>query len=254
MHCSIWWTGVARRNWRPESSDRSLTLAGGSDPMAFLDGPELADADPVRTERVRDDWVELLSSPGPGRDDALARLHGLLLKAARHQVSQMFARLPAIGQARREDIVNQAADEAMVAVLGKLSSFQGRSQFTTWAYKFGILHAAVEVRRNLWHNREVPLESMPEPAAVGTSPEQLAEAADFSNAVSAAIDQVLTKHQRRVVLALLVDDVPFDVLADRLGTTRNALYKTLHDARGRLRTHLTVAGYLVPTRAEEVIP
>ena len=163
MLSSTWWTAVARRNWRPESSGRSLTPADGSDPMAFLDGPELADADPVRTERVRDNWVELLSSPGPGRDEALARLHGLLLRAARHQVSQMLARLPAIGQARWEDIVNQAADEAMVAVLGKLSSFQGRSQFTTWAYKFGILHAAVEVRRNLWHNREVPLESMPEP-------------------------------------------------------------------------------------------
>ncbi|MET3921403.1 sigma-70 family RNA polymerase sigma factor [Arthrobacter sp. UYEF20] len=222
--------------------------------MASLDGPELADADPVRTERAPDTWVELLSSPGPGRDEALASLHGLLLKAARHQVSQMLSRLPAIGQARWDDVVNQAADEAMLAVLAKLPSFQGRSQFTTWAYKFGILHAAVEVRRNLWRNREVPLENMPEPAAVGSSPELLAEAADFSSAVSSAIDQVLTAHQRRVVLALLVDDVPVDVLADRLGTTRNALYKTLHDARGRLRTRLTVDGYLVPTTAKEVIP
>lgn len=212
--------------------------------MTFLDDHELADTDPARSERAPDDWVELLSLPGPGRDEALARLHRLLLKAAGHQVSQMLSRLPAIGQARREDMVNQAADEAMVAVLGKLSSFQGRSQFTTWAYKFGILHAAVEVRRNLWRNREVPLESLAEPAAVGTSPEQLAEAADFSQAVSRAIDQVLTPHQRRVVLALLVDEVPVDVLADRLGSTRNALYKTLHDARGRLRTRLTVAGYL----------
>jgi RNA polymerase sigma-70 factor, ECF subfamily len=222
--------------------------------MTSLDGPDLADADRVRTEFVQDNWVELLSTPGPGHDDALSRLHGLLLKAAGHQVSLMVGRMPAIGQARREDIVNQSADEAMVAVLGKLSSFQGRSQFTTWAYKFGILHAAVEVRRNLWRNREVPLESLPEPAVVGTSPEQLAEAADLSHAVGTAINQALTTHQRRVVLALLVDEVPIDVLADRLGTTRNALYKTLHDARGRLRTHLTVAGYLAPTTAEEVIP
>jgi RNA polymerase sigma-70 factor (ECF subfamily) len=222
--------------------------------MASLDGPHLADKDPARTEFAPDNWGELLSRPGPGHDDALSRLHGLLLKAARHQVSQMLGRLPVIGQARREDMVNQAADEAMVAVLGKLSSFQGRSQFTTWAYKFGILHAAVEVRSNLWRNREVPLESLPEPAAVGTSPEQLAEAADLSSAVGSAINRALTMHQRRVVIALLVDEVPIDVLADRLGTTRNALYKTLHDARGRLRTHLSLAGYLVPTTAEEVIP
>lgn len=191
--------------------------------MTALDGPELADADPVRTEELREDWVELLSSPGPGHDEALARLHNLLLRAARHQVSQMLARMPAIGEARRQELVQQAADEAMIAVLGKLSSFEGRSRFTTWAYKFGILHAAVEVRRNLWRNREVPLESVPEPAALGNSPEQLAEAAALSDAVTIAIERALTAHQCRVVRALLIDEVPIDVLADRLGTTRNAL-------------------------------
>ncbi|EMY35882.1 sigma-24 (FecI-like) protein [Arthrobacter crystallopoietes BAB-32] len=220
--------------------------------MAALDGPELADADPVRIPDASQGWVDLLSAPGPGHDEALARLHSLLLKAARHQVSRMLA--PTIGSARREELIQQAADEAMVAVLGKLSSFEGRSRFTTWAYKFGILHAAVEVRRTVWRRREVPLDSLPEPAAAGSSPEQLAEAADFSHAVNIAIDQALTAHQRTVVLALLVDDVPIDVLADRLGTTRNALYKTLHDARGRLRARLTEAGYLEPSRTEEVIP
>ena len=46
------------------------------------------------------------------------------------------------------------------------------------------------------------------------------------------------------MLALLVDDVPIDILAERLGTNRNALYKTLHDARVRVRAFLTAAGYL----------
>jgi RNA polymerase sigma-70 factor, ECF subfamily len=222
--------------------------------MAALDGRELADADPVRAADVREDWVERLSVPGPGQEAALARLHELLLRAARHQVAQMVGRLPEIGAARREELTHQAADEAMVAVLGKLSSFEGRSKFTTWAYKFGILHAAVEVRRTLWRHREVPLETLPEPAAVGSSPDQLAEAADFSHAVGIAIDKSLTAHQRRVVLALLVDDVPIDVLAERLGTSRNALYKTLYDARRRLRAELTAAGYLAPDKTEGVVP
>jgi RNA polymerase sigma-70 factor (ECF subfamily) len=52
---------------------------------------------------------------------------------------------------------------------------------------------------------------------------------------------------RRVAVALLVEQVPVDVLADRLGTTRGALDKTLHDARRRIRAHLTAAGYLLPT-------
>ncbi len=158
----------------------------------------------------------------------------------------MHSMLAGVGSERVEEIVNQAADEAMVALLGKLSTFEGRSRFTTWAYKFAILQAAVEVRRHAWLGREVALEAWVDPRELGPSPEQYAEAADLSGAVSHAIDQVLTGHQRRIVLALLVDEVPIDVLAERLGTTRNALYKTLHDARKGLRGHLTTTGHLVP--------
>ena len=45
----------------------------------------------------------------------------------------------------------------------------------------------------------------------------------------------LTPHQREVFVALALNGVPIDVLAERLGTTRGALYKTLHDARRKLR-------------------
>jgi RNA polymerase sigma-70 factor (ECF subfamily) len=200
------------------------------------------------------DWIELLSSPGAGHDEALQRLHELLLRAARQQVSRMQPALNGIGQVRQDDIINQAADEAMISLLGKLATFEGRSRFTTWAYKFGILQAAVEVNRSMWRHREVPLDDVHEPLAAGASPEQFSEAADFSIAVGAAIEQTLTDHQRRVVLALLVDDVPIDVLAERLGTSRNTLYKTLHDARKRLRAHLTATGFLPVTKTPELTP
>jgi RNA polymerase sigma-70 factor, ECF subfamily len=200
------------------------------------------------------DWVELLSAPGPGHDEALQRLHELLLRAARQQVSRMQPALNGIGQVRQDDIINQAADEAMISLLGKLATFEGRSRFTTWAYKFGILQAAVEVNRSMWRHRDVPLDDVHEPLAAGASPEQFSEAADFSIAVGAAIEQTLTDHQRRVVLALLVDDVPIDVLAEHLGTSRNTLYKTLHDARKRLRAHLTATGFLPATKTPELTP
>jgi len=200
------------------------------------------------------DWIELLSSPGAGHDEALQRLHELLLRAARQQVSRMQPALNGIGQVRQDDIINQAADEAMISLLGKLATFEGRSRFTTWAYKFGILQAAVEVNRSMWRHREVPLDDVHEPLAAGASPEQFSEAADFSIAVGAAIEQTLTDHQRRVVLALIVDDVPIDVLAERLGTSRNTLYKTLHDARKRLRAHLTATGFLPVTKTPELTP
>jgi RNA polymerase sigma-70 factor, ECF subfamily len=191
-----------------------------------------------------DDWVAVLTTPGPAREDALRRLHALLLRAARVQVSRMPALRASLGITQVDDVVNLAADEALVAVLNKLHTFEGRSRFTTWAYKFAVLQAAVELRRSAWARREVPLEGLPPLAERRPGPEQYAEAAQFAAAVREGMQQVLTPHQRRIALALLVEEVPIDVLAERLGTNRNALYKTLHDARARLRAHLTDQGYL----------
>jgi RNA polymerase sigma-70 factor (ECF subfamily) len=191
---------------------------------------------------ARTDWVQTLSLPGPERDAALRRLHELLVRAARHQVWRMRSQLASISEA--DDIANQAADDALVAILGKLHTFAGRSQFTTWAYKFAIMNAAVQVRRHSWRDRDVPLDDADLIVEPAPTPDAYAQAGDLATALTAAIATVLTPHQRRIVIALLVDDVPVDVLAERLGSSRNALYKTLHDARVALRAHLRAAGYL----------
>jgi RNA polymerase sigma-70 factor, ECF subfamily len=199
-----------------------------------------------------EDWVAELSSSGPFHDAAVARLHDLLLRAAWHQVNRM-PESTRLGSRRREEIVHAAADEATMSVLARLDAFEGRSRFTTWAYKFGILHTAVEVRRSAWRDREIDLDSVTEPSDTGTGPEDWAEARDLSAAVSEGLVSALTPHQRRVALALLVEGVPIDVLADRLGTTRNALYKTLHDARKALRSYLAARGFLSASPTKEVI-
>jgi RNA polymerase sigma-70 factor (ECF subfamily) len=106
---------------------------------------------------------------------------------------------------------------------------------------------AVELRRQAWSHREVPLDVAPPLIEPRPSPDQYAEGAELAAAVREAIDGVLTPHQRRIALALIVDEVPIDVLAERLGTNRNALDKTLHDARSGLRAHLALEGYLPPS-------
>jgi RNA polymerase sigma-70 factor (ECF subfamily) len=194
------------------------------------------------------DWVQTLSVPGPDRDAALRRLHQLLVRAARHQVRRMDASLA--GSADGDTIVNQAADDAKVSILRKLHTFAGRSRFTTWAYKFAVMNAAVEVRRYQWRNRDIPLDDCQLMVEPGPTPEAYAQASDLATALAAAISAVLTPHQRRVVIALLVDEVPVDALAELLGTSRNAVYKTLHDARVALRGHLRGAGYLPASRGD----
>jgi RNA polymerase sigma-70 factor (ECF subfamily) len=189
-------------------------------------------------------WVADLTTDGPAGVAALRSLHAILLRATRHQVSRLRDLLPGAGAGDLEDLAQQSADEAAVSVLRQLGSFEGRSRFTTWAYKFGIYQAGVDVRRQAWRSREITLPDHVDLADRGPSSADLTEAAQLARAVEDAIATVLTPHQRRVALALVVDQVPIDVLAERLATNRNALYKTLHDARQRLRAALVAGGHL----------
>jgi RNA polymerase sigma-70 factor (ECF subfamily) len=161
--------------------------------------------------------------------------------------------LPHLRGDELEDIALEAADDALMSVLARLDDFRGASRFTTWAHKFALLEAAVKLRKRAWQAREVPLE--PESWSVLASarlrPEDELEQGELLAAVQRAIAEVLTPHQRRVLVALALNGVPIDVLADRLGTTRGALYKTLHDARRKLRQHLAETGVPLESWLEE---
>jgi RNA polymerase sigma-70 factor (ECF subfamily) len=189
------------------------------------------------------DWLDRLSSSGHVRDAALAELHALLVRAARFEV-QRRARSRQLRGGDLEDLAQQCADDALVAILAKLGDFRGESRFTTWAYKFALYEAAATVRKRAWQGREIPLEAeaWSRFAQLGASPHASAEQHALFEALGAAIANDLTPHQREVLLALALNDVPIDVLAERLQTTRGALYKALHDARRNLRAGLAARG------------
>jgi len=198
-------------------------------------------------------WLEDLRRTGAAREQALARLHTLLLGAARFEVARRRAALPHLRGDDFDDIALEAADDALVNVLRRLDDFRGLSRFTTWAYKFALLEAAVKLRRRAWQGRELPLE--PESwglfVSTGPTPEREAEQHELLATLQRAIEDVLTPHQRKVLVALALNEVPIDVLAERLGTTRGALYKTLHDARRKLRRHLADCGLMSETTWKE---
>lgn len=185
-------------------------------------------------------WLRDLRSSGAAYDAAVGRLHALLLRAARFEVSRRRALTPHLRGDVSDEIANEAADDALVSVLAKLDDFRGASRFTTWAYKFALLEAAVKVRKRAWQGREVPLDAETWDIIPSGSlePSEQAEQSELLQRVHHAIETELTAHQRRVLVALALNEVPIDVLADRLGTTRGALYKTLHDARRKLRAAL----------------
>src|SRR5262245_2868561 len=200
-------------------------------------------APPILDEESRA-WLRDLRADGAVRDDAMARLHALLLRAARFEVSRRRATLPHLRGNDLDDIANMAADDALVSVLDKLDDFRGASRFTTWVYKFALLEAAVKLRKRAWQGREVPLEpeSWNALSSAALQPDIEVEQSELLQTLQSAIDEILTPHQRRVLVALGINGVPIDVLAERLGTTRGALYKTLHDARRKLRDHLAERG------------
>jgi RNA polymerase sigma-70 factor, ECF subfamily len=223
-------------------------VPSSTDPLATLE--------PRRRALLDDEsraWLRDLRAEGRTKNEAVARLHGLLRRAAWFECARRRPALPHLRGNDLDDIANQAADDALVSVLARLDDFRGASRFTTWVYKFALLEAAVKLRKRSWQGREIPLEA--ETWGLFTSaaiaPDEEAEQSELLATLQEAIADVLTPHQRRVLVALALNGVPIDVLAERLSTTRGALYKTLHDARRKLRKHLDQQGLSVDALLEE---
>lgn len=202
---------------------------------------EMTDRKPPDAEALLRD----LREGGAGREAAVERLHGLLLRAARFEVGRRRQALVYLSLRDLDELAQEAADDATVSVLRRLDDFRGESRFTTWVYKFALLEAAVKVRRRAWRDREVRLEpeSWSQFEHPSPGPAASAERAALLATIREGIRTALTPHQRQVLVALALNGVPIDVLSERLSSNRNALYKTLHDARRRLRTHLEANGF-----------
>ena len=229
------------------SAARAATVLGVEPAVPMASPPTAALDDESRQ------WLRALQGEGATRDEAVGRLHSVLLRAALFEVARRRPTLPHLRGDELEDIATEAADDALMSVLRRLDSFRGASRFTTWVYKFAIYEAGVKLRKRAWQGREVPLE--PETwsvfASAGLDPEDEVEQGELLRTLQAAIHEILTPHQRRVLVALALNGVPIDVLAERLNTTRGALYKTLHDARRKLRKHLDERGLAVDVTIEE---
>jgi RNA polymerase sigma-70 factor (ECF subfamily) len=80
----------------------------------------------------------------------------------------------------------------------------------------------------------------------GATPQEDVETAELLAALQDAMRTDLSPHQREVLVAVTLNGIPIDVLAERLNTTRGALYKTIHDARQKLRGALAARGLGAP--------
>lgn len=94
-------------------------------------------------------WLQELGGESTMRENALARLHGLLLRIARGEVHRRAGTLRLAGP-ELDDLAYQAAADALLAITAKLDEFRGESRFTTWAYRFVILEVSTKIGRHFW--------------------------------------------------------------------------------------------------------
>lgn len=174
------------------------------------------------------------------------------MRIARSELARRGSRLRITGP-ELEDLAYQAAADALLAITTKVGQFRGESRFTTWAYKFVIFEVSAKIGRHFWRHPVAPLDGedwATLPAHFGFDPAQEAEWRDLLAAVRRAVDTELTPRQREVFIAIVVNGVPLDTLVLSSGSSRNAIYKMMFDARRKLRAALVANGYLGHDTAE----
>jgi len=191
-------------------------------------------------------WLRRLRAADREQHAAEGELHARLVRIALAEVRRRQARTAVTGP-ELDDIAYQAAGDAMLAILAKLGDFRGESRFITWAYRFVILEVSSKLGRHYWRNPPVTLDEgrwADLPDRFGLDPEQHVAAAGLLAEIRRVVDDELTAHQRRIFVAIVVDGIPLDALAPKLGLQRNAIYKVVFDARRKIYRALVTKGYL----------
>jgi RNA polymerase sigma-70 factor, ECF subfamily len=227
--------------WRDDPLMARLTAPGGS-----LWGVECARLPLQDLDEESSTWLRRLADGGTQRQAAERELHARLVRIALAEVRRRSANATVTGP-ELDDVAHQAAGDAMLAILAKLGDFRGESRFITWAYRFVILEISNKLGRRYWRNQPVALDAGQWerlPGRFGIDPQRHAETAGLLAEVRRVVEDELTAHQRRVFVAIVVDGIPLDALAARLGLERDSIYQVIFDARRKIRRALAANGYL----------
>lgn len=201
-------------------------------------------------EQENADWLSSLHPDHPGQAEAIEALRPLLLRGALYTFSRSLSDLYHLDRQSVLALAEDCAQEALIAILQQLGTFRGESRFTTWVYKFAVHKALETARRERWKGRSIDPQAEDSQAGptegTGAGPADhlgdMAAQREVWQTIQEVICNDLTERQRQVVKLLVFDEIPMDVITERLQTNRNAVYKMLHDARKRIRRRLQELG------------
>jgi RNA polymerase sigma-70 factor (ECF subfamily) len=190
------------------------------------------------------EWLRALAAADGEREAAYAQLHERLLRIARAELSRRAA---AIAGPELDDVAHQAAADALVSIRRRLCDFRGESRFISWAYAFVVFEVSAKLGRHFWRAPRATLDAEEWdqlPDRFGLDPSRESEWRELVAELHRGVDEVLSERQRRVFVAIVLNGIPLDALVHELGSNRNAIYKTLYDARRKLRARLVATGHL----------
>ncbi len=201
--------------------------------------------------RTNQEWLQELGAGDRRQIAAIEELRAILLRAATYTFQRNLGDLAHFSTDEIAQLAEDCAQEALIAILKHLSEFRGESKFTTWAYKFAINISLTMARRERWKGVSLD-ELMDQPVAedwylkddrAQSDPEMATTRRDIWEIITGIIRDELTEKQGSVLKLIIFDEVPMDVVVQRLNSDRNAVYKLLHDARRKLKLGLQSHGF-----------
>ncbi len=204
------------------------------------------------TDRTNEQWLaELRSDDVPVQTAVIEDLRKRLQRSIYFYLSQDRSDLRGLATQELEQMAQDLAQDATLRVMDNLDSFRGESRFTTWANKIAVRLAISDLRRARYKDFSLDQltadgDLLPISSRIASNneptPEKVTERDDVMEKIEMAFKEALTEKQYQALVAVSLKGVPMDVVAERMGTNRNALYKLIHDARRKLKAHLEAQG------------
>jgi len=203
-------------------------------------------------DRTNEQWLADLQGESAAQAAALNDLRKRLKRSIYYYLSQERSDLRTLAGQELEQMAEDLAQDATLRVMDNLGNFRGESRFTTWANKIAVRLAISDLRRARYKDFSLdeltaegdwlPDSSGAVTATPSPTPEKATERDDVLQKIDDSLREALTERQYQALVAIALHGVPMDIVAERMDTNRNALYKLIHDARRKLRAHLESQG------------
>ena len=192
-----------------------------------------------------DEWVEQLTPPPA--EQAVAKLRMILIRGLKPALYKYVDR-------ELDQFVEDTTQDALLKILDKVHTFRGESKFTTWAMKVAVREGLSELRRKKYNDislsdlvvndDESGRDEINQMSFTDESPgpDRATHERMILQKVQKMIDEELTDKQKTAINALMMHGIPIEVVAEQMGTNRNALYKLVHDARLKMKDRLMAEG------------